>query len=49
MRRFLNDVGALIGGERGVTEMDFSLIAVVIVTSVSTVGTTFQTIVAALP
>jgi Flp pilus assembly pilin Flp len=49
MRRSLNDLGALIMGERGVTALEYSLIAVLIVTSVGTVGTTFQTIAAALP
>jgi pilus assembly protein Flp/PilA len=57
MFTFLNNVSALVKDERGVTALEYGLIAglvaVVIVTSVTSLGTklagTFTTIVAALP
>ena len=57
MLTFLNNLRALANDERGVTALEYGLIAglvaVVIVTSVTTLGTklagTFTTIVAALP
>ena len=57
MHTFLNNLSALVKDERGVTALEYGLIAgliaVVIVTSVSALGTklagTFTTIVAALP
>jgi pilus assembly protein Flp/PilA len=57
MVRFLNDVKALANDERGVTALEYGLIAglvaVVIVTSVTALGTklqsTFTQIAAALP
>ncbi len=57
MRTFLNNLRALANDERGVTALEYGLIAglvaVVIVTSVTALGTklaaTFTAIVAALP
>jgi pilus assembly protein Flp/PilA len=57
MRTFLNNLKALANDERGVTALEYGLIAglvaVVIVTSVTTLGTklqtTFTSIAAALP
>ena len=57
MFTFLSNLGALIKDDRGVTALEYGLIAglvaVVIVTSVTALGTTlagtFTTIVAALP
>jgi pilus assembly protein Flp/PilA len=57
MRTFLNSLRTLANDERGVTALEYGLIAglvaVVIVTSVTALGTklsgTFSTIVAALP
>ena len=57
MRTFLNNLNALANDERGVTALEYGLIAglvaVVIITSVTALGTkltgTFQTITAAMP
>jgi pilus assembly protein Flp/PilA len=57
MRTFLNNLTALVNDERGVTALEYGLIAglvaVVIVTSVTTLGSklngTFASIAAALP
>ena len=57
MRTFLNNLRALAKDERGVTALEYGLIAglvaVVIITSVTTLGTnlksTFTTIAAAIP
>jgi pilus assembly protein Flp/PilA len=57
MRTFLNNLSALANDERGVTALEYGLIAglvaVVIITSVTTLGsklsTTFTNIAAAIP